>query len=124
MRELAGKTAFVTGGASGVGLALGRGFAQAGMKVWKYVPARVFIGRTVMLSFEFKVLPGVEPPDELEIYCDASGLDSLLAQLQLLKSGKTDHVHLMTRSWGGTHLDELPQRATQIPLRHVIIYRE
>src|SRR5882757_7024898 len=33
MREFAGKTAFVTGGASGIGLALGRAFAQAGMKV-------------------------------------------------------------------------------------------
>ncbi len=33
MRELAGKAAFVTGGASGIGLALGRAFAQAGMKV-------------------------------------------------------------------------------------------
>ena len=33
MLELAGKTAFVTGGASGIGLALGRAFAQAGMKV-------------------------------------------------------------------------------------------
>jgi NAD(P)-dependent dehydrogenase (short-subunit alcohol dehydrogenase family) len=33
MRELAGRTAFVTGGASGIGLALGRAFAQAGMKV-------------------------------------------------------------------------------------------
>ena len=33
MRELAGKTAFVTGGASGIGLALGRAFVQAGMKV-------------------------------------------------------------------------------------------
>jgi NAD(P)-dependent dehydrogenase (short-subunit alcohol dehydrogenase family) len=33
MRELAGKTAFVTGGASGIGLALGRAFADAGMKV-------------------------------------------------------------------------------------------
>jgi NAD(P)-dependent dehydrogenase (short-subunit alcohol dehydrogenase family) len=33
MRELAGKTAFVTGGASGIGLALGRAFAQAGVKV-------------------------------------------------------------------------------------------
>jgi NAD(P)-dependent dehydrogenase (short-subunit alcohol dehydrogenase family) len=33
MRELHGKTAFVTGGASGIGLALGRAFAKAGMKV-------------------------------------------------------------------------------------------
>jgi NAD(P)-dependent dehydrogenase (short-subunit alcohol dehydrogenase family) len=33
MREFAGKTAFVTGGASGIGLALGRGFAEAGMNV-------------------------------------------------------------------------------------------
>lgn len=33
MQELAGKTAFVTGGGSGIGFALGRAFAQAGMKV-------------------------------------------------------------------------------------------
>jgi NAD(P)-dependent dehydrogenase (short-subunit alcohol dehydrogenase family) len=33
MREFEGKTAFITGGASGIGLALGRAFAQAGMKV-------------------------------------------------------------------------------------------
>src|SRR5262245_15677934 len=33
MLELAGKTAFVTGGASGIGLALGRAFVEQGMKV-------------------------------------------------------------------------------------------
>jgi NAD(P)-dependent dehydrogenase (short-subunit alcohol dehydrogenase family) len=33
MRSLAGKTAFVTGGASGIGFALGRAFAAAGMRV-------------------------------------------------------------------------------------------
>lgn len=33
MRDLAGKTAFVTGGASGIGFALGQAFAEAGMKV-------------------------------------------------------------------------------------------
>jgi NAD(P)-dependent dehydrogenase (short-subunit alcohol dehydrogenase family) len=33
MRELPGKTAFVTGGASGIGFALGKAFAKAGMKV-------------------------------------------------------------------------------------------
>lgn len=33
MKELAGRTAFVTGGASGIGLALGRAVGEAGMKV-------------------------------------------------------------------------------------------
>ena len=33
MRNLDGKAAFITGGASGIGLALGRTFAKAGMKV-------------------------------------------------------------------------------------------
>ena len=33
MRDLDGRTAFITGGASGIGLALGRAFAEAGMKV-------------------------------------------------------------------------------------------
>jgi NAD(P)-dependent dehydrogenase (short-subunit alcohol dehydrogenase family) len=33
MQEFSGKTAFVTGGASGIGLALGRAFAEAGMNV-------------------------------------------------------------------------------------------
>jgi NAD(P)-dependent dehydrogenase (short-subunit alcohol dehydrogenase family) len=33
MRQISGKSAFVTGGASGIGLALGRAFAEAGMKV-------------------------------------------------------------------------------------------
>ena len=33
MHELAGKAAFITGGASGIGFALGRAFAEAGMSV-------------------------------------------------------------------------------------------
>ncbi|HUB11440.1 MAG TPA: hypothetical protein VMB34_05745 [Acetobacteraceae bacterium] len=33
MRELAGRTAFITGGASGTGFALGRAFAQTEMHV-------------------------------------------------------------------------------------------
>jgi NAD(P)-dependent dehydrogenase (short-subunit alcohol dehydrogenase family) len=33
MRELAGRTAFVTGGASGIGFGLGQAFAEAGMNV-------------------------------------------------------------------------------------------
>jgi NAD(P)-dependent dehydrogenase (short-subunit alcohol dehydrogenase family) len=33
MQQFRGKTAFITGGASGIGLAMGRAFAEAGMKV-------------------------------------------------------------------------------------------
>jgi len=33
MREFAGKTAFITGGAAGIGFALGKAFAEAGMNV-------------------------------------------------------------------------------------------
>ena len=33
MHDLNGKAAFVTGGASGIGLGMARAFAQAGMKV-------------------------------------------------------------------------------------------
>jgi NAD(P)-dependent dehydrogenase (short-subunit alcohol dehydrogenase family) len=33
MRDFAGKTAFVTGGASGIGLSMGHAFAEAGMRV-------------------------------------------------------------------------------------------
>ena len=33
MRELAGRTAFITGGASGIGLGMARAFVEAGMKV-------------------------------------------------------------------------------------------
>lgn len=33
MRDITGKTAFITGGASGIGLAMGRAFVAAGMKV-------------------------------------------------------------------------------------------
>jgi hypothetical protein len=38
-----------------------------------------------------------------------------------LKEGRTEHVHLMARSWGGTHLDETPQVAGHASLRQVKI---
>lgn len=72
-----------------------------------------------MLSFELKRSLARDDPEELEIYCDADGLESLLAQLLLLKRGRTEHVHLMAESWGGTHLDDVPQDSSRVPLRHV-----
>jgi NAD(P)-dependent dehydrogenase (short-subunit alcohol dehydrogenase family) len=65
MRDLVGKTAFVTGGASGIGLALGRAFAEAGMKV-------------VLADIEAEALQGAVKslhnvgPDVRGVVCDVS----------------------------------------------------
>jgi NAD(P)-dependent dehydrogenase (short-subunit alcohol dehydrogenase family) len=65
MRELAGKTAFVTGGASGIGLALGRAFAQAGMKV---MLADIETGA---LAAALESLDGIGP-DTRGVACDVA----------------------------------------------------
>ena len=49
MRDLAGKTAFVTGGASGIGLAMGHAFAAAGARV-------------MLADIEAKALDAAVPP--------------------------------------------------------------
>lgn len=74
-----------------------------------------------MISIEIKApKPGVTP-DEVEISLDADGLRSLLAQLEFLKDGRTDHVNLMSESWGGTHLEDQPRTEAGIAVRHVKI---
>jgi NAD(P)-dependent dehydrogenase (short-subunit alcohol dehydrogenase family) len=65
MRELAGKTAFVTGGAGGIGFALGRAFAQAGMNV---MLADI---ETEALSAAVKSLHNVGP-DVRGVSCDVA----------------------------------------------------
>ena len=70
MRELTGKTAFVTGGASGIGLALGRAFAEAGMKV---MLADI---ETDVLSAAVESLHNVGP-DVRGVACDVTDPGSL-----------------------------------------------
>ena len=70
MRELAGKTAFVTGGASGIGLALGRALAEAGMKV---MLADI---ETDALDLAVKGLHNFGP-DVRGVICDVSDADSV-----------------------------------------------
>ncbi len=70
MRELGGKTAFVTGGASGIGLALGRAFAQAGMKV---MLADI---ETDALAAAVKSLRDLGP-DTRGVICDVADPDSV-----------------------------------------------
>ena len=74
MRELAGKTAFVTGGASGIGLALGRAFARAGMKV---MLADI---ETDALARAVESLRGVGP-DVRGVTCDVLNLNCGLTHL-------------------------------------------
>jgi NAD(P)-dependent dehydrogenase (short-subunit alcohol dehydrogenase family) len=70
MRDLAGKAAFVTGGASGIGLALGRAFAEAGMKV---MLADI---ETEALQAAVKGLHNVGP-DVRGVTCDVTEPDSV-----------------------------------------------
>lgn len=73
-----------------------------------------------MLSFELKRVIG-DAPDEVEVYLDRAGLESLLAQLHFLEAGETDHVHLMAESWGGSHLLDQPFGAGNSAIRSVKI---
>jgi len=70
MREFAGKTAFVTGGAAGIGLALGRAFARSGMKV---MLADI---ETDALQAAVKSLQEISP-DIRGIICDVADAESV-----------------------------------------------
>jgi len=70
MRDFAGKTAFVTGGASGIGLALGRAFARAGMNV---MLADI---ETQALQAAVKSLQAISP-DVRGTVCDVADAESV-----------------------------------------------
>lgn len=74
-----------------------------------------------MISFELKKPEAGKTVDELEVFLDRAGLNSLLAQLQFLEGGRTEHVHLMTESWGGSELSDHPQRQENTVIHHVKI---
>ena len=74
-----------------------------------------------MISIEIKTPITNAAPDEIEIRLDADGLRAFLSQLEFLKDGRTDHVHLMSESWGGTHLDEQLQNDACTTVKHVKI---
>lgn len=71
-----------------------------------------------MISFELKRVIG-DVPDEIEVYLDHAGLESLCAQLRFLEAGETDHVHLLAESWGGSHLFDQPFGAGNTSIRSV-----
>jgi NAD(P)-dependent dehydrogenase (short-subunit alcohol dehydrogenase family) len=92
MREFAGKTAFVTGGASGIGLALGRAFANAGMKVMLAdIEANT-------LSAAVEDLRGICPAVE-GVVCDLADPDSVEQTAQATYS-VLGNVHILCNNSG------------------------
>ena len=75
----------------------------------------------MMISIELRDRGASPAPDELEIYVDPKGLEVLLFQLKLLAEGKTDHVHLMSEEWGGTHLSGNATTTGNTPVHHMKI---
>jgi NAD(P)-dependent dehydrogenase (short-subunit alcohol dehydrogenase family) len=92
MRELAGKTAFVTGGASGIGLALGRAFAEAGMKV---MLADIDAGA---LAGAVKSLQGLGP-EVRGVACDVADAASV-ARAAEASYAAFGHVHVVCNNAG------------------------
>src|SRR5262245_6034014 len=93
MRDLTGKTAFVTGGASGIGLALGRAFAEAGMKV---MLADI---ETEALTRAVKSLQGLGP-DVRGVICDVADPESV-ARAAEASYKAFGNVHVVCNNAGG-----------------------
>jgi NAD(P)-dependent dehydrogenase (short-subunit alcohol dehydrogenase family) len=70
VRDFTGKTAFVTGGASGIGLALGRAFAEAGMNVMLADIEREALNLAVKDLGDFA-------PKISAVWCDVADPDSV-----------------------------------------------
>ena len=92
MREFAGKTAFVTGGAAGIGLALGRAFAQSGMKV---MLADI---EADALQAAIKSLQEISP-DIVGTICDVADAESVdlgerTARVEILEHLRGDKIHV------------------------------
>ncbi len=92
MRDLTGKTAFVTGGASGIGLAMAHAFAAAGM--------RVMLADIEAKPLEAAVAGFKAKPDEVRgVVCDVANYESVehAAQAAIDAFGK---VHVVCNNAG------------------------
>ena len=92
MRELSGKTAFVTGGASGIGLELGRAFAKAGMKVMLADVETGALERAVTSLREIV-------PDIRGVQCDVADPESVERAAQATYDA-FGHVHVVCNNAG------------------------
>ncbi|HMP65655.1 MAG TPA: Imm32 family immunity protein [Pyrinomonadaceae bacterium] len=56
----------------------------------------------------------------VEIYFDEEGLAELQGRLDLIRDKKTDHVHLMSESWGLGDLNEETHRENNQIAHHLL----
>jgi NAD(P)-dependent dehydrogenase (short-subunit alcohol dehydrogenase family) len=92
MRELSGKTAFITGGASGIGLELGRAFAKTGMKVMLADIETGALERAVTALREIA-------PDIRGVDCDVADPESVERAAQATYDA-FGHVHVVCNNAG------------------------
>ena len=72
-----------------------------------------------MLTVEVVFKPDGTLSDEIEVYFDKEGLDYLFARMSHIRDGKTDHLNLMSESWGLGDLNETPHRETNRIAHHL-----
>jgi NAD(P)-dependent dehydrogenase (short-subunit alcohol dehydrogenase family) len=102
MHDLAGKTAFVTGGASGIGLALGRAFAEAGMKVMLADIEADALAAAVESLSGFK-------PNVRAVACDVTDPESVRRAAQATREA-FGNVHVVCNNAGvaaGSGIDDI-----------------
>src|SRR6266481_9145979 len=92
MRELSGRTAFITGGASGIGLELGRAFVAAGMKVMLADVETDALERAVASLREIT-------SDIRGVACDVADADSVERAAQATYDA-FGHVHVVCNNAG------------------------
>lgn len=60
----------------------------------------------------------------IEIHCDQKGLENLKFLIDsLLSTHAPDHIHLMTKAWGGKELSEKKQGSENTLVNHVKIFK-
>lgn len=109
MQDLAGKAAFVTGGASGIGLALGLAFARSGMKVMladiESEPLQVAVKSLQEISPDIRgILCDVADAESVECAaqatCDAFGRVHVVCNnAGVAAGGGIDHISLDNWRW-------------------------
>ena len=63
-----------------------------------------------MLTVEIVLTANGSLGEEVEIYFDREGIEYLVYRLQHILDAKTDHISLMSESWGLGDLDEIKHR--------------